>query len=413
MTAGNPPRVRQGLAVFGATPRFSRPLHVGAPNVVDPEAFIQRLRGIFHRNQLTNGGPEEREFEQAISERLGVRHCIAVVNATTALQVLCRALDWRGEVIVPSFTFVATANALAWLGIQPVFCDVDPHTHNIDARLVENLITERTAGILGVHLWGRPCDVEALQRIARQRKLDLVFDAAQAWGCSSGGTPIGRFGRAEVFSFHATKWVHSFEGGVITTDDSDLAERCAAIRNFGFVGYDRTNTLGINGKMTEAAAAMGVVSLKTEDPILQRNRANFDAYVEGLRGLPGVQIVKPAAGDRWHYHDVVLEIDETVAPLDRDLLQRVLWQENVLARRYFHPGCHRLEPYRSASTHRALPVTEQLAHRTLALPTGLQMEPYEATSVCDVVHTAFEHAFAVRRRVRELPPIHYDPLPVE
>lgn len=378
---------------------------MGAPNVVDPEAFIQRLRGIFDRNRLTNGGPEERELEQAISGRVGVQHCIAVVNATTALQIVCRALGWRGEVIVPSFTFVGTANALAWLGIQPVFCDVDPQTHNIDPRLVEDLITERTTGILGVHLWGRPCDVDALQRIAAQRKLDLVFDAAHAWGCSSGATPIGRFGRAEVFSFHATKWVHSFEGGAITTDDSELAERCAAIKRFGFVDYDRTSTLGINGAMAEAAAAMGLVSLSTEDPILQRNRANFEAYAEGLRGVPGVQIVRPTAGDRWHYHYVVLEIDET-APLDRDLLQRVLWQENVLARRYFYPGCHRLEPYCGASTHSALPVTERLARRTLALPNGLQMEPDEATSVCDVVHTAFEHASAVRHANvnRLLPP---------
>ena len=407
MAAGNPRHGTPSLAVFGAVPRFSRQLHVGAPNVVDPEAFIQRLRRIFDRNRLTNGGPEERELEQVIAERVGVRHCIAVVNATTALQILCRALDWHGQVIVPSFTFVGTAHALAWLGIQPVFCDVDPDTHNIDPRLVEDLITERTTGILGVHLWGRPCDVDALQRIATERKLDLVFDAAHAWGCSSGSTPIGRFGRAEVFSFHATKWVHAFEGGAIATDDDELAKRCAAIKRFGFVGYDRTSTLGINGTMSEAAAAMGLVSLKTEGPILQRNRANFEAYAEGLRRLPGVRIVQPTAENRWHYHYVVLEIDETVAPLHRDLLQRVLWEERVLARRYFYPGCHRLEPYRGVGTHRPLPVTERLAHRTLALPTGLQMEPHEAASVCELVHTAFEHAAAVRKGLPELPPIEW------
>jgi len=390
------------LAIFGGRPRFSRELHVGAPNVIDREAFINRLRAIFDRNTLTNGGPEERELEETIAQRVGVRHCVAVVNATSALQILCRALNWRGEVIVPSFTFVATANAFAWLGLQPVFCDVDPDTHNIDPPRVEDLITDRTAAIVGVHLWGRPCDVDTLQRIAAKRSLDVVFDA-QAWGCSLGDTPIGRFGRAEVFSFHATKWVHSFEGGAITTDDGELAERCAAIKRFGFVGYDRTGMLGTNATMTEAAAAMGLVSLQTEGPILERNRANFEAYATGLHGLPGVKMVHPAAGNRWHYHYVVLEIDETVAPLDRDELQRVLWQENVRARRYFYPGCHRLEPYRITRTPAALPVTEQLARRTLALPTGLQMKPIDAAAICDVVNTAFDNAVAVREKVRELP----------
>lgn len=393
------------LAIFGAPPHFARELHVGGPNVVDPDAFLQRMRGIFERNRFTNGGPEEQELEATIARRVGVRHAVAVVNATTALQILCRALEWQGEVIVPAFTFVATAHALAWLGLRPVFCDVDPDTHNIDARRVEELITSRTAGILAVHLWGRPCEVEALQRIARRHRLDLVFDAAQAWGCSRGATPIGRFGRAEVFSFHATKWVHSFEGGAITTDDDELAERCAAMKRFGFVGYDRTAMLGTNATMTEAAAAMGLVSLHTEAPILARNRANFEAYVEGLCGLPGVTIVQPSAGHRWHYHYVVLEVDGTVAPLGRDELQRVLWQENVLARRYFYPGCHRLEPYRTSHARVTLPVTDRLARCTLVLPTGLQMEPHDATAVNNLIRTALEHAAAVRKKVRELPPV--------
>lgn len=393
------------LAIFGAVPRFSRELHVGAPNVVDRDAFLQRLQRIFDRNRLTNSGPEERELEETIARRAGVRHSVAVVNATSALQILCRALDWHGEVIVPSFTFVATAHAFAWLGVKPVFCDVHPETHNIDPRCVDDLITDRTAGILGVHLWGRPCDVQALQQIADRHHVDLVFDAAQAWGCSLGDTPIGRFGRAEVFSFHATKWVHGFEGGAITTDDSDLAERCAALKQFGFVGYDRTAMVGTNATMTEVAAAMALVSMDGETHILERNRANFDAYASALRDLPGVAMVQPDAGNRWHYHYVVLEIDDAVAPLSRDELQQVLWHERVLARRYFYPGCHRLEPYRSRPVQAPLPVTEQLAHRTLALPTGLQMEPHEAAVVCDIIQAACADAPAVRRRVRELPPI--------
>jgi dTDP-4-amino-4,6-dideoxygalactose transaminase len=391
------------LAIFGAPPAFEHPLHVGAPNVADPEPVLARVRRIFERNRLTNGGPEERAFEEAVARGAGVRHCVAVVNATTALQILCRALGWRGEVIVPSFTFVATANALSWLGLQPVFCDVEPGSHNIDPRRVEALITDRTSAILGVHLWGRACNVAALEHVAARHKVDLAFDAAQAWGCSTAGTKIGGFGRAEVFSFHATKWVHAFEGGAITTNDGALAERCAAMKRFGFVDYDRTATMGTNGTMTEVAAAMGLVSLETQEDVRQRNRENFDAYVGGLHGLAGVRIIQPAGGDDWHYHYVVLEIDAAVSPLTRDELQRVLWDEQVLARRYFHPGCHRLEPYRALPAHAPLPVTEALADRTLALPTGLQMQAADAASVARLLRTAFEHAPAVRRRLADVP----------
>ena len=297
--------------------------------------------------RLTNHGPYVEEFEHRIAEQLGVRHCVATCNATLALQLAIRAVDWRGEVIVPSFTFVATVHALQWQGITPVFCDIDPQTHCLDPRHVEALISPRTTGVLGVHLWGRPCDVEALTAIARTCGLQLLFDASHAFGCSYKGKMIGRFGAAEVFSFHATKFLNTFEGGAIATNDDALASRLQLMRNHGFASYDNIVTLGLNAKMSEAAAAMGLTSLDAMRDFIKANHLNYLQYESHLQGIPGLSLMTYDRDESCTYQYIVLQIDNEVTRLTRDHLYRVLWAEQVLARRYFHPGCHRMDPYRT------------------------------------------------------------------
>jgi dTDP-4-amino-4,6-dideoxygalactose transaminase len=213
----------EDLAMFGGTAAFAEALHVGRPNIGNRERLLVRINGILDSKRLTNNGPYVQELEQRISAILGVEHCIAVCNATIALEITAKAAGLSGEVIIPSFTFVATAHALRWQGITPVFCDVGQQTHNIDPYHVERLITPRTTGIVGVHLWGRPCDATALKEIAHGNNLSLVFDAAHAFGCSHEGNMIGNYGDAEVFSFHATKFVNAFEGGVIVTNNGAVA----------------------------------------------------------------------------------------------------------------------------------------------------------------------------------------------
>jgi len=193
----------EDLAIFGAKPAFEEPLHVGRPNIGRRERFLERVNAILDRGWLTNDGPCVQQFEHVVAKFLGVRHCVAMCNATIALELTIRALQMKGEVIVPSFTFIATAHALQWQGITPVFSDVVPSTHSIDPRRVEELITPRTTGIIGVHLWGKPCAIEELTEIARRLDVGLIFDAAHAFGCSHQGRMIGNFGRAEIFSFHA------------------------------------------------------------------------------------------------------------------------------------------------------------------------------------------------------------------
>ena len=404
---------RDELAVFGGPPAFGEgdALHVGRPNIGDRARFLERVSGIFDRRRLTNDGPLVRELERRLADALDVPHCVAVASGTVGLQVAARALGLEGEVIMPSLTFVATAHALEWLGIRPVFGDVDAATLTLDPARAADLVTPRTRALLGVHLWGRSCAVEALERLAVDRGLRLVFDAAHAFGCTHAGRGIARFGDVSVFSFHATKVVNSFEGGALATRDAELAARARLVRNFGFAGYDEVVCLGTNGKMSEVSAAMALTSLESLDQFLAANRRNYGAYREALATVPGVSVLGPDPEDGWNHHYVVLMVDRDRACLGREELLEVLWAEGIFARRYFYPGCHRMEPYdsRDPAAGRRLPVTERVLAALLLLPTGSAVGPAEVRTVTSIIRTAVTHGRAVReelarRRVSPRPP---------
>jgi dTDP-4-amino-4,6-dideoxygalactose transaminase len=390
------------LAVITNRPAFSQPLHVGRPNIGDREVMLRRLNQIFDRLWFTNDGPFVKEFEARIQELVGVKHCVAMCNATIALEIAIRALELRGEVIVPAYTFIATAHALQWQEITPVFADMDPDTHNIAPETIERLITPRTTGIIGVHVWGRPCDTESIESIAQKHRLKVMYDAAHAFGCSHRGRMIGNFGSCEVLSFHATKFINSFEGGAVVTNDDALATKMRLMRNFGFAGYDKVIYPGTNGKMTEICAAMGLTSLEAMEGIVEANRRNYEGYREGLKGLPGVALNKYDAKERRNYQYIVVEVDESKAALNRDELVAVLQAENVLARKYFWPGCHRMEPYRSLfpNAYLLLSNTERIAGRNMVLPTGGTLSPEDIQAICRIIRLALAMPFEVKSAIR-------------
>ena len=388
------------LAIFGGKPSFGEQLHVGRPNIGERARLLERINNILDTKWLSNMGPYEREFEQRLAELLGVKHCIAMCNATIALEISIRALGMTGEVIVPSFTFIATAHALEWQQIKPVFCDIDPATHNLDPRRVEELITPRTTGIIGVHVWGRACDIDGLQEIAERHKLKLLFDAAHALGCSYQGQLVGSFGDAEVFSFHATKFFNTFEGGAVTTNNDELANRIRLMKNFGFSGYDEVTYIGTNGKMSELSAAMGLTSLESVDEFIQTNRRNYDHYRVGLSGVAGLRLLNFDEKEKYNYQYVVAELDEQ-AGLSRDELVQVLHAENVIARRYFYPGCHRMEPYRSyyPDAGLMLPQTERLTRNVITLPTGTAVGPAEVSKICEIIRRVLSLGPEIHQRL--------------
>ena len=393
----------QDLAAFGGTPTFTEQLHVGHPNLGDRARLLERFNRTLDTKLFSNDGPFVKEFEQRIADYVGVEHCIAMCSGTTALEVAIRALAMTGEVIVPSFTFIATAHALQWQGITPVFCDIEPRSHTIDPEKIESLITPRTTGIIGVHLWGNPCNVDALNEIATRRRLKLLFDSSHAFGCSYKGRLIGSFGDAEVFSFHATKFLNSLEGGALVTNDGELSKRMRSMHNFGFTNYDEVNYVGTNGKMNEAEAAMGLTNLEAIHEFIELNRRNHDLYGDGLAGIEGVTLLRYDKNEKCNYQYVVLQIDEGTTIVTRDQLIEILRAENILARRYFWPGCHLMEPYKSLypDAHLSLPQTERIAARVLTLPTGQAITPEIIGAICEIIRTACENADQISKFLRE------------
>lgn len=381
------------FALWGGTPEFAQPLHVGRPNVGNPSRFLERVNQMFDRRYFTNNGPLVQEFEHQVASYVGVKHCIAMCNATVALEVAIRALGLKGEVIVPSFTFIATPHSLTWQHVTPVFADIDLGTHNLDPKEVERLITPRTTGILAVHVWGRACEVGLLAEIADRHNLRLIFDAAHAFACSHGGKMMGGFGDLEVFSFHATKFFNTFEGGAVVTNDDDLASTIRLMRNFGFAGYDDVTSIGTNGKMTEICAAMGLTSFETLDQVIAVNRENYELYHCELDDIRGLELITYPHEEKNNYHYIVLEVDPLLAGISRDQLVRVLKAENVLARRYFYPGCHQMEPYRSlpATANSPLPNTETMVQRVVSLPNGTAVSSSEIGALCAMIRWLVAH----------------------
>jgi dTDP-4-amino-4,6-dideoxygalactose transaminase len=391
------------FALFGGHPAFNEALHVGRPNIGNRQAFLARVESALDRGSLTNDGPLVREFEAGIADLLGVEHCVAVCNATVGLEIAIRALGMTGDVIVPSMTFVATAHALQWQQVTPVFADIDPATHNLDPVSVRRRLTPRTTGILGVHLWGRPSPIEALDEIAQKHGLKLLFDAAHAFNCSYGGRMVGNFGDAEVLSFHATKFFNTLEGGAIVTNNAEVATRARLMRNFGFAGYDQVVYPGTNGKMNEISAAMGLSSLDSLDLFVATNRHNYFIYREQLAGIPGISLLEFAETDQCNLQYVVLEIEASDYGLSRDDLMRILWAENVRARRYFFPGCHNMEPYRTLypGAEIELPQTERMVRRTLLLPTGTATDEQAIETIANVIRCAAENHAAISHRLEQ------------
>jgi len=387
------------LAIWGGPPAFAKKLYVNSPNIGNRNHFISRVNDILDRKWLTNNGHYVQELEKSIAKRLKVNNCIVVCNATVGLEIAIRALGLKGEVIVPAFTFIATAHALQWLGIKPVFCDIDPLSHNIDPYQIEKLVTSQTTGILGVHLWGRACNIEKLTDVAQRHNLKILFDAAHAFDCSYKGHMIGNFGAAEVFSFHATKFFNTLEGGAIVTNDDELAKQIRLMKNFGFNGY--VLSLGTNGKMNEISAAMGLTGLEMIDEFKAVNFRNYKHYQNELKDIPGVFLITYDEMEQCNYQYIVLELDDTLIGLSRDQIMDILFAENVIARRYFYPPCHHLEPYCSSLCYSGLhlPATEKLSTRVLVLPNGTSIGQSDIENICQIMRLVIINNQEVSRKM--------------
>lgn len=362
------------------------PLFVTRPSMPSLDAFTERLRTIWDNRVLTNGGPYHRELEAALCEYLDVEHLSLFSNGTIALVTALQALGIEGEVITTPYSFVATAHALLWNGLEPVFADIDPITLNLDPAKVEAAITPRTRAILPVHCYGRPCDHEALQDIAERHGLQLLYDAAHAFGIRQNGASILRNGDLSVLSFHATKVFHTFEGGAIVSHDAETKQTIDRLKNFGFVNEVTVATQGINGKMSEINAAFGLLQLEHIDTEIARRAAIDAAYRKVLDPVAGLHCIEPLPGaTRNHGYFPVLVGD--AFPLDRDALYEALRSAGIFARRYFHPLISDMPMYHRlpSAAEDNLPVAHDIAARVLCLPIFADMSEADFARVTSVI----------------------------
>lgn len=346
-----------------------RPITVTQPSLPPLEEFIPYLEQIWANRWLTNGGPFHQQFETALADHLGVEHIALFANGTLALVTALQALRITGEVITTPFSFVATAHSLLWNGVKPVFVDIDPTSFNLDPVKVEAAITPKTTAILGVHIYGQPCDTTALQRIADTYGLKVIYDAAHAFGVDDSGGSILRHGDLSILSFHATKVFNTFEGGAVICPDAKIKQRIDYLKNFGFADEVTVVAPGINGKMNEVQAAFGLLQLKHIDQALARRKEIVALYRHGLRDVSGISCLTLPPGTRWNhaYFPILVEPDY---PLSRDALYQRLAKQGIHARRYFFPLISDFPMYRGlpSAIPGNLPVARSVSEKVLCLP---------------------------------------------
>jgi dTDP-4-amino-4,6-dideoxygalactose transaminase len=367
---------------------FASPIYVTKPILPDLDRFRQSLGDIWDSGWLTNNGRKHQELEKRLQTFLNVPALSLFNNGTIALIVALQSLDLKGEVITTPFTFPASVHVLMWNRLTPVFCDIDPHTMNIDPRRMESLITPRTTAILGVHVYGTPCDVSAIDEIADRHSLNVVYDSAHAFGVEIDGQGIGKFGDMSMFSFHATKLFHTAEGGALAVNDAEAKARIDLLKNFGIRDEEQVILPGINGKMNELQAALGIAVLEEYEAEWRRRKALYEVYVSRLEGVDGLTLMHDDRRiTKASYQYFVVRIDEKVFGASRDMIHEELKEYNIFTRKYFYPLCSQYDCYKDLPSAQAkkLPVANTVSREVLCLPFYGALRPDDVRQICDIL----------------------------
>jgi dTDP-4-amino-4,6-dideoxygalactose transaminase len=389
-------------AILGSTPIFNQFIPLVRPTLPPyDDRLAQQVAELFETGMFTKG-KYLREFEARMAEYLGVKYAVAVSSCTLGLLLTYHGLGLKGEVIVPSFTFMATVHPLVWVGAEPVFVDIDPHTWNVDPAKVEAAITERTTAIVAVHNFGNPAPVVELEAIARRYGLKLIFDAAHGFGSLYRGRPVGGFGNAEVFSLSPTKLLVAGEGGIVATNNDLLAEHIRVGRDYGNPGDYDSAFPGLNARLPEFNAILGLRSLEMlEENTLRRNRVAA-AFRERLGQIPGLTFQHIHPEDRSSYKDFSLLVDEAAFGLTRDELALALKAENIDTRKYHDPPVHIHKAYRHLYPRYrdALPITEDVACKSLSLPIWSHMDESTVDGICTAIERIHNYADEVKAALK-------------
>lgn len=388
--------MRKLPAILNGAPIFDSPVAFVRPVLPSPEAIQDEIADIVLSGQLTKGRRLER-FERSVAEHLGVRHAVAVSSCTTGLMLAYRCLGLEGDVVIPSFTFMATATSLVWAGLRPVFADVDFATTNLDPDAVDRAITPRTSAIVAVHNFGNPAEIDELKDVADRHGVKLLFDSAHGFGTLYQKAPVGPQGDAHAFSMSATKLVAAGEGGMVATGDDHLAEQIRIGREYGNDGAYNSVFAGLNGRLSEFNAILGYHSLQMLDGVVARRNRIAKLYRSRLETLPGLEFVDVRPGNRCSYKDFSIVVDPVSFGVSRDVLARALLAEGIDTRKYYAPPVHLQTAFRrfspsdeAASADGGLPNTMLLAQRSLSLPIGGHLTDEMVHKVCDAIHRIHE-----------------------
>lgn len=385
-------------AILGGRPAFEQFVPIVRPVLPKFDDLSEGLQNILDSRMVTRGR-YLKEFEAALCEHLHVKHAIAVSSCTSGLILSYKGLGLTGEVIVPSFTFMATVSAMAWCGLTPVFVDANPDTTNLGPSLIEAAITPRTSAIVAVHNFGNPAEIEQLQAIADKHHLALVFDAAHGFGARYRGIPVGGQGNAQVFSMSPTKLLIAGEGGIVSTNDDTLAEAIRTGREYGNPGNYDSSFPGLNARLPEFSCLLGLHSLYDLEHAAESRNQTAELFHSELSRLPGIgfQVIDPR--DRCSYREYSITIDEATFGLSRNALSKALLADNVDNRKYYDPPAHRQTAYAGYYQGQPLPHTDWLAANSLSLPMWTNMDPEITRGICRAIACLHENASTVSRKL--------------
>lgn len=393
--------MKSNLAVFGGKPLFPKKIYLTRPVVPTIEELLPLIQDILSSRWLTNNGPHVQNFEEKLKKFLHVPYCSVFCNGTLALQLAIQAFRLSGEVITTPFTFPATTHVLYWNNITPVFCDIDPETYNIDTEKFESLISPKTTGILPVHVFGNPCKVKKIKKISAYHGLKVIYDAAHALGVEIDGKPIGNYGNASMFSFHATKIFNSLEGGAVTCQDANFYQRLKDLQNFGIRGEEEVIAPGINAKMNEIQAAFGILNLEKVPNTIKKRHLLFEKYISKLKNIPGIIFQKIYPRTKYNYAYMPIQIIPDEFGLTRDQVYMCMRKEGIMVRKYFFPLTSNYSFYKAlpSADRKLLPNANLISKRILCLSIYEDLSDEDIDTITDLLFTLHTNASVIKNKI--------------
>jgi len=363
--------------------KFKDPIFVTRPLLPPIDDYKRKIEEIWNNQWLTNNGPLEQEFQKRLKEVLKVKNIEMFTNGHTSLELAIKALDLKGEVITTPFTFASTTQAIVGNGLKPVFCDIESEYYNLDYRNIEDLITEKTSAIIPVHVFGNPCEVESIEKIAKENDLKVIYDAAHAFGVKINNKPVVEYGDISMLSFHATKVFNTIEGGALIFKDNELTYKLKALKNFGITpDEEEVKYLGKNGKMNEFEAAMGLCNLDLVNDAINTRKEIYNKYLEELEELEDsndIKLVRPMGNVDYNYAYFTIKLNSQE---EKCYLFNKLSEYNVFSKRYFYPPCNEFPAY---DFEKNTPIAQEISYKILSLPIYVGLKLEEVTQICDII----------------------------